>query len=66
MFVAHILAEYWLVVPSLHPAGLQLSWLDFAAFFGVGGIWLAMFIAILQRGELLPRNDPRIEHLVVP
>jgi hypothetical protein len=62
IFAAHILADYWIVVPAVHSIGPHISGFDFTAFFGVGGIWVAVFIALLKRHELLLRNDPRIEH----
>jgi hypothetical protein len=62
IFAAHILADYWIVVPAIHSTGPHISWFDFTAFFGVGGVWFAIFIALLKRHELLPRNDPRIEY----
>jgi hypothetical protein len=35
-------------------------WTDFAAFFGIGGIWVYYFIGQLRRRPLLPLKDPRI------
>jgi hypothetical protein len=65
IFVVHIIAVFWFVAPAFHPGGLQINWLDFAAFFGVGGLWLALFIAFLKRHELLAKNDPRIDFAVI-
>lgn len=56
----HAVEVLWLVAPTLHPAGFAVSWLDFAAFIGVGGVWLATFLAALNRAPLLPSHDPRI------
>ena len=60
VFVAHIVDLFWLIMPSFYPDGIQVSWIDFAALLGVGGVWLAMFIALLKRRPLLARNDPRL------
>jgi hypothetical protein len=56
---------YWLVRPSFTETGtsprsvhFQLHWLDVAAPIGIGGIWLAVFLAQLKRRPLLPINDP--------
>jgi hypothetical protein len=61
VFVAHIFEGYWLILPSFFTHGLQVSWLDFTAPIGVGGIWFGFFITLLSGGGLVPRNDPRVE-----
>jgi hypothetical protein len=62
IFCAHIIAVFWLVAPALHQTGLRVTWLDFAAFAGVGGMWITTFFAILKRSEIIPRNDPRLDY----
>lgn len=48
--VMHMLAIFWLVVPSFRPrTGLRVHWLDLAAAVGLGGIWLAAFLWLLGR-----------------
>lgn len=48
--VMHMLAIFWLVVPSFRPrTGLRVHWLDLAAPVGLGGIWLAAFLRLLGR-----------------
>ncbi len=59
MFIAHVVDVWWMVTPSFYPHGLHVSWLDFAAFFGVGGVWLFVFNWNLVRQPLVPMNDPR-------
>ncbi len=66
IFVAHVVAVFWFVTPSFYPNGIRIHWADFAAWFGLGGIWLATFIAALKRGALLARNDPRVEKFLHP
>jgi hypothetical protein len=61
VFFAHVVDVYWLVEPSFAHQGIRLSWLDFAAPIGLGGLWLAMFAARLKNHPLLVRNDPRQE-----
>ena len=36
----------------------SLSWMDFAAPVGVGGIWLAYFLTQLEKRPLMPMHDP--------
>src|SRR5882724_6311741 len=61
ILAARMVDVFWLVNPSFYHSGIQFHWLDFAALFGMGGLWIAMFIAMLKRGALLPHNDPRIQ-----
>lgn len=61
LLLIHIVAIYWMVSPSLHQTGPALSWLDFAAPLGVGGLWVGVFLWALLRAPLLPMNDPRME-----
>lgn len=43
------LDQAWLVVPSLRPAHLAFGWPHLAAFMAEGGLWLALFAALLPR-----------------
>jgi hypothetical protein len=59
MFFAHVIDMWWMVTPSFYPHGLHVSWIDFTAFLGVGGVWLFFFYLNLARQSLVPLNDPR-------
>ena len=59
MFMAHVVDVWWMIAPSFYPHGLRVSWLDFAALFGVGGIWFWFFLSNLTSQPLVPINDPR-------
>ena len=59
MFMAHVVDVWWMIVPSFYPRDLHLSWLDFVALIGVGGIWLFFFARNLETRPLVPMNDPR-------
>jgi hypothetical protein len=61
LFVAHIVAVYWLVMPAFHHEGLAVSWLDFTAPIGIGGVWLAFFLSRLKAAPLLPQQDPGLQ-----
>lgn len=51
---------FWLVTPSVYPAGLHASWTDLAAIAFVGGAMLAV-AAWRQRGHpLVALNDPQL------
>jgi len=56
---------YWLVRPVFTQATaaagstrFQVTWLDFAAPIGIGGVWLAVFLWQLEEHPLLPAGDP--------
>lgn len=60
---------YWLVLPNYGAHGgegghaaphLAVSWLDFAALFGMVGAFLAVFSFLLTRRKVMPVNDPRL------
>lgn len=55
---------FWLTGPEFFPSGFHLSWLDFAAPFGIGGIWLAWFARQLQERPLLPLGDPNLAEAI--
>lgn len=59
MFAAHVVDVWWMITPSFYPEGIHVSWLDFTALFGVGGVWFFYFIFNLESRPLLPVNDPR-------
>ena len=52
---------YWLVMPALHMEGLAVSWMDFIAPIGIGGLWIAHFFWRLKAAHLVPRNDPGLQ-----
>jgi hypothetical protein len=51
---------YWLVAPDFRQASFGLSWMDFSAPIGMGGIWLAYFLIQLGKRPLMPINDPHL------
>jgi hypothetical protein len=51
---------YWLIAPAFRPA-VAIHWLDFAAWMGVGGVWIAGFVTQLSRRSLLPLRDPNFQ-----
>jgi hypothetical protein len=51
---------FWIVEPTFRNKGFALYWTDFAAFIGVGGIWVYVYLGQLRRRPLLPLRDPRV------
>jgi hypothetical protein len=64
VFVIRIFTVYWLVFPDLRPTegfgGSLGHWTDYAAFFGIGGIWLWAFFTSLVKAPLIPKYDTRL------
>ncbi len=70
LLVARIIDLFWIVAPSFRSAsnssllhtshGFAIYWTDFAAFFGLGGIWVYVFLGQLRRRPLLPLHDSRV------
>jgi hypothetical protein len=48
----------WLVNPAFAPGHFFIHWMDVAAWVGVGGLWLALFLTALAARPLLPLHDP--------
>lgn len=61
LFVIHIVSVYWMVMPAFHSDGVRVSWLDFAAPIGIGGLWLTVFLANLKAAPLLLQRDPGLQ-----
>jgi hypothetical protein len=65
VLVAHVVTIWWTIAPSIYTTGFYVSWLAFAAFIGIGGLWWAAFLWNLGKRRLIPLNDPRFA-LAVP
>lgn len=63
LLVMRALDLFWLVAPALHPEEFHVHWLDVVVPFGLGGLWLAAFLACLKRRPLLAERDPRFAGL---
>ncbi len=60
LLVMHYVDLYWLIIPGLLPAGPNLPLLPISCLMGVGGIYVAGWLAIAGRHSLIPLNDPRL------
>jgi len=60
MLAVHYLDLFWLVMPSLHHEGVQLTLLDLTTALGIGGLFVAVFSIPLKRHALVPTKDPRL------
>jgi hypothetical protein len=64
LLVLRFVDLYWLIRPAFSPFKFTVSWMDFVAPIGIGGIWLAYFTRQLNRWPLLPLNDPYAEEVL--
>ncbi len=60
----HFIDMYWIIMPILHEQSADLSWMDFTAFIGIGGLFLSYFWNRLSSGPLVPVQDPRLEESI--
>ena len=70
LLLARVVDVFWIVEPTFRnktpsgplatAAGFTIYWTDFAAFFGVGGIWIYAYLRQLRTRPLLPLRDPRV------
>jgi len=58
ILAVHYVDIYWVVMPTLSPGGPSPSWMDLAAFLGVGGISVAWVVSRLRGNPILPARDP--------
>jgi hypothetical protein len=56
----HLLDTFVTINPFLHPAGAQVSWLDFATLFAIGFPLAFLFLRSLGTASLFPARDPRL------
>ncbi len=64
ILVMRLVDFFWLIVPAFDRPGLAVHWMDVTAVVGLGGVWLAMFLAQLKRRPLLPLRDPYLPEVV--
>ena len=60
LLAMHFMDLYWQVMPTLHPDGVRPALLDVAAFFAIGGCFVAAASWLMRRQALVPLRDPRI------
>jgi hypothetical protein len=62
LIAARFLDLFYLIGPEAYPHGISFHWLDAAAPVGLGGIWVALFLANLMSRPLLPLHDAGLEN----
>ncbi|HKV03929.1 MAG TPA: hypothetical protein VJO53_02355 [Candidatus Acidoferrales bacterium] len=66
ILVLTLVDVYWLVVPAYEKSGPRIHPTDIFAVIGIGGVWVAWFMAQLKKMPLLPVHDPRFEGVLEP
>lgn len=64
MLLMHWVDMNWLVLPNLHPHGAHFSWIDVVTMFGIGGLFLWLFMWQLGKHSLVPINDPNLDQSI--
>jgi cell division protein FtsW (lipid II flippase) len=64
LLVMRFIDMVWNVDPAFDTAGFRFHWLDVMAAIGVGGVWIAGFLARLKRRPLLPLHDPDLPGVI--
>lgn len=57
---ARAIDMFWIVEPTYRRNGFAMYWTDIAAFLGIGGIWVYVYLRQLRLRPLLPLRDARI------
>jgi hypothetical protein len=57
LLALRLVDDFWRIIPGFRPEGLGLHWTYIASLLGIGGLWMAWFMARLRRRPLLPLHD---------
>ena len=60
IILMHLIELHWIVMPVFNHGGMVLSWLDFATFIGLGGIFMGLFFQRFKKHNMVPVNDPQL------
>lgn len=52
---------YWLTAPSYYGETFHYSWMDLTTLFGIGGLWVWLFIVQLKGQTILPIHETWVE-----
>jgi hypothetical protein len=61
LIVMRVIGVFWETVPEFFPGHLHVSWMDFTAPIGLGGLFVAAFLNNLMQRPLIPPNNPNLE-----
>jgi hypothetical protein len=58
LLVARWVDLWWLVAPSFAAGAITFHWLDVAAMAALGGVWVSVYVGLLESHPVVPLNDP--------
>ncbi len=61
LIVVRCIGVFWETVPEFFPGHLHVSWMDFTAPIGLGGLFVAVFLTNLMKRPLIAPNNPNLE-----
>jgi hypothetical protein len=61
IIVARLAGVFWETMPEFFPEHIHVSWMDFTAPIGLGGVFVALFLTNLMKRPLIPPNNPKLE-----
>ncbi|SMO44110.1 hypothetical protein [Gracilimonas mengyeensis] len=61
VLIVHFAEIYWIAMPAFYDHGIHFSWMDIAAFLGLGGIFFGLFFRTFKKHNMVPKNDPKLE-----
>ena len=64
ILVMRFVGIYWLTQPSYTGEHFYFSWMTLAALFGIGGVWLYVFIGQLKGQTIIPIHETWVEEAV--
>lgn len=64
ILVMRIVDITWTIGPVFRHEGSSISWVDFAAALGIGGLWLTLFFRNLAGRSLVPARDPYFKEAI--
>jgi hypothetical protein len=59
--IIHFVDIYWVIMPNISKAGVDLAPVDLAALLGIGGIYIGALFNRMKKFPLYPISDPRLE-----
>lgn len=60
LLAMHAVDLYWLIFPTLEPAGPTVPLITICCLLGVGGLYVSAWLAIAGQRPLIPLHDPRL------
>ena len=60
ILLMHFVDLYWIIMPNISKAGVDIHLIDFTLFIGFFGLFFGVFFNNLKQNALIPKKDPRL------